>query len=119
MQYKDVSFDDPAYDNGASATVGIQQDAGIGQQYSHNQAVLQDQMAIQWVKKAPQNTIEYEAIDTEPYNWADISATGTLLSINVLYPTYAHLQIPFPINFYDQQYNALTVAASGSIHFEG
>ena len=50
MQYKDVGFDDPAYDNGVSATVGIQRDAAFGQQYSHHEAVLQDQMAIRWVK---------------------------------------------------------------------
>ena len=61
--------------------------------------------------------IVYEAIDTEPYNWIDISATGTPLSVDVL-SMYTYFQIPFPITFYDQQYDFLSVTASGGIHFE-
>ena len=59
----------------------------------------------------------YRAIDTEPYNWVDISATGTELYIHVLDP-YEHFQIPFPVTVYDQQYNSLTVSTSGVIYFE-
>ena len=48
MQYQDVNFNNTDYDNGASATVGIQKDPSSGQQYSYNEAVLRDRLAIRW-----------------------------------------------------------------------
>ncbi|WP_069473001.1 S8 family serine peptidase [Candidatus Marithrix sp. Canyon 246] len=48
MQYLDVNFDNASYDNGASATVGLQRSADFGQQYSHNTPALSDNMAILW-----------------------------------------------------------------------
>jgi subtilisin family serine protease len=48
MQYLDVNFNDSSYNNGASATVGLQRSADFGQQYSYNQANLSDNMAILW-----------------------------------------------------------------------
>jgi subtilisin family serine protease len=48
MQYLDVNFNDSSYNNGASATVGLQRSADFAQQYSYNQANLSDNMAILW-----------------------------------------------------------------------
>ena len=48
MQYLDVNFNDASYDDGASATVGLQRTADFGQQYSYNQSKLSDNMAILW-----------------------------------------------------------------------
>jgi hypothetical protein len=47
FQYKDVDFNSSSFDGGASATVGIEDNAGdIGLQYSFNTASLEDSMAI-------------------------------------------------------------------------
>lgn len=51
MVYQDVDFGDAAYNNGASATVGIQKAARtIGLQYSCNQAVLVTNRVIRFYK---------------------------------------------------------------------
>ena len=60
----------------------------------------------------------YEAIDTEPYNWVDISATGTALGINEVSPTFVRFSLPFPVAFYNQYYDSITVTAFGGIHFD-
>ena len=52
MQYLDIDFGDPSYDNGATATVGLQRDSGYGQQYSCSETALADQMAIRWYTEA-------------------------------------------------------------------
>ncbi len=46
FQYQDVIFGNAAFDNGASATVGIRQNSANYLQYSYNQAVLSDGLAI-------------------------------------------------------------------------
>jgi subtilisin family serine protease len=38
--YEDVDFEDPAYDNGASATIGYQDSADDGDEWSYNQPVI-------------------------------------------------------------------------------
>jgi len=51
FQYEDVDFGDGSYDNGAGATVGIQdydQDANYFLEYSCNAANLADGMAVYW-----------------------------------------------------------------------
>ena len=48
IQYLDVVFDNPNYDYGASATVGVQRDSNFGQQYSYNEPALSNEMAILW-----------------------------------------------------------------------
>jgi len=48
MQYNDVDFGVALYDNGASATVGLQQEFIYGQQHSHNEASLSNGQAILW-----------------------------------------------------------------------
>ncbi|MCB0164220.1 MAG: S8 family serine peptidase [Anaerolineae bacterium] len=46
FQYQDVNFDDSNYDQGQSATVGIQGNSATGLQYGYNAPVLADEMAI-------------------------------------------------------------------------
>lgn len=46
FQYQDVIFGNSSFDRGASATVGIRQNSANYLQYSYNQAVLTDSMAI-------------------------------------------------------------------------
>ena len=46
FQYADVDFGDPLFNNGASATVGINQDATTALQVSFNQPVIQNGQAI-------------------------------------------------------------------------
>jgi hypothetical protein len=72
FQYADVDFGDPAFNNGASATVGLNKDAVDAVQYSFNQAVLSDGMAILWT---PSTTAT-----------ASASASAT---VNVLIPEIA------------------------------
>jgi len=52
FQYKDVDFAVSSWDNGASATVGIEGADGRGLQYSYNEAVIDPNLAIQF--KYPQ-----------------------------------------------------------------
>jgi hypothetical protein len=49
FQYTDLDFGDPAYNYGASATVGLNKDAVHAVQYSINSSVLADGMAIRWI----------------------------------------------------------------------
>ncbi len=46
FQYQDVDFGNAAYDDGASATVGVQRDETTGTGYSCNEAALSDGLSI-------------------------------------------------------------------------
>jgi BACON domain-containing protein len=46
FNYQTASFGDPTFDDGATATVGLNGDASHATQYSRNQAVLHDGLAI-------------------------------------------------------------------------
>jgi len=49
FQYHDVSFDDPQYDNGKSATVGIENSSGsLGTLYSYKEPSLSSQYALRF-----------------------------------------------------------------------
>ena len=48
FQYKDVTFGNPLFDYGASATVGIQRNSFSGTQYSHNSPMLKNEMALRF-----------------------------------------------------------------------
>ncbi|MBW6516875.1 MAG: cadherin-like domain-containing protein, partial [ANME-2 cluster archaeon] len=52
FQYQDVNFEVNSWDNGASATVGIESANGQGLQYSYNERVINPGLAIQF--KYPQ-----------------------------------------------------------------
>jgi len=47
-QYKDVTFGDPVFDYGASATVGIQRNSFSGTQYSYHSPVLKNESALRF-----------------------------------------------------------------------
>ncbi len=70
-QYLDVDFGNALYDFGASATVGINKDATTALQYSFNQPVIQNGMAILFYEVVPQS-----ATDTD-------TATVTVLTPNI------------------------------------
>ena len=53
FQYADVDFGDPAYDFGASATVGLNMNDTTAEEYSFNTASLADSMAILWTPATP------------------------------------------------------------------
>lgn len=48
FQYQDVNFSNAIWDNGASATIGLQQSSTLARQYTFNQASLSDGMAIRY-----------------------------------------------------------------------
>lgn len=55
FQYQTASFGGAGanYDNGVSATVGLQLDASLANQYSYNTASLHDGLAIAWTPTTP------------------------------------------------------------------
>jgi hypothetical protein len=55
FQYQTASFGGPAsdYDDGASATVGLQGNSTLADQYSYNTASLHDGLAIAWTPSTP------------------------------------------------------------------
>ncbi|HJW82861.1 MAG TPA: hypothetical protein VJ754_01030, partial [Anaerolineae bacterium] len=64
LQYKDVDFGIPAYDHGASATIGIQDTPSHGLQYSYNTPALSNGLAILFLP--PGKSVPY------PIDHADI-----------------------------------------------
>jgi subtilisin family serine protease len=54
--------------------------------------------------------------DTTPYNWIEISGTGTPLHLSD--DDEAIVPLPFPISFYDASYNSITIGSNGDIFFE-
>lgn len=76
MQYLDVDFGEISYDNGASATVGLQQDSSYGQQHSFNTPVIGNNQAILWslvnqlpsiTSPAPGTTL---SASSETFSWS-------------------------------------------------
>jgi uncharacterized repeat protein (TIGR01451 family) len=63
LQYKDVDFGNPLYDFGASATVGIQNSAAQGMQYSYNSPSLANELAILFLP--PGQSVEHPVYDTD------------------------------------------------------
>ena len=97
FQYADVDFGDPLYNNGVSATVGINKDATTALQVSFNQPVIQNGQAILFTPAqiltatdsdfAEVNVI-YPQIDVDPLLFdvkvgAGLMATRTLTITNV------------------------------------
>jgi hypothetical protein len=81
--YLDTNFGNASYDFGVSATVGINQDASIALQYSYNQAVITDGLALRFEAVTPQTAT---STDTATVNVSDpdinvtpASLTSTLL----------------------------------------
>ncbi|MCL4267672.1 MAG: hypothetical protein KJ069_31155, partial [Anaerolineae bacterium] len=91
FQYADLDFGDPALNNGASATVGLNEDGSSANQYSFNSPVLSDGMAILWTPSIPGSasatdsatvTVLIPEIDVDP---AEIVVTQAATS-TVSYP---------------------------------
>ncbi|UCH21317.1 MAG: hypothetical protein JSU83_22930 [Deltaproteobacteria bacterium] len=57
----------------------------------------------------------YAVDDLVPFNFEDISASGT--SLNLGDDAYAPVNIPFTFSFYGQDYAAVRVDSNGTIHF--
>ncbi|MGH9909754.1 MAG: Ig-like domain-containing protein, partial [Nitrososphaerales archaeon] len=64
FQYMDVNFTVPGYDNGVSATVGIESGDGRGLQYSFNEDATYDNLVILFTgpSVSPPNAVEDSAI---------------------------------------------------------
>jgi len=76
FQYQDVDFGDSQYNNGLSATVGIENPVGdVGLQYSYNQAVLAPGLAILFTHP------EWEEPE-EPEEPEEIEVGGDIYPIN-------------------------------------
>ena len=54
--------------------------------------------------------------DTVPFAWIDISATGTPLSLSD--DDNAYFALPFPIRFFDVDYDYISVGSNGHVYFE-
>ena len=76
--YADVNFGNASYDFGASATVGLNKDGTTALQYSFNQPVITDQMAILWTpvqalsasdSACAMVNVQYPQIDVDPLNF--------------------------------------------------
>ncbi|MBX3059499.1 MAG: proprotein convertase P-domain-containing protein [Anaerolineae bacterium] len=87
FQYLDVDFDDPATSFGASATVGLNKDATTALQYSFNQPVLQDGMAILFYEVIPQSASDTDSaivnvliqnIDVDPLSLSSTQDPDTI-----------------------------------------
>jgi hypothetical protein len=57
----------------------------------------------------------YAVDDLVPFNFEDISANGTNLTLGD--DAYAPVSVPFTFSFYGQDYNAVRVDSNGTIHF--
>ena len=54
--------------------------------------------------------------DTAPFNWIDISGTGTPLNLSD--DDHAYLSLPFQVSFYDTDYDHIAVGSNGHIYFQ-
>jgi|GEM_PF-1344800 len=88
-QYLDVDFGNASYDNGASATVGINKDATTALQYSFNQPVIQNNMAIRFYEVVPVSATDTDTatvtvltpnIDVDPLNMSSTQPVNTTTS---------------------------------------
>ncbi len=86
FQYADVDFGDPLYNNGASATVGINKNATTALQVSFNQPVIQNGQAILFTPAAiltasdsdfAEVNVRIPNIDVDPLSMSATQATNT------------------------------------------
>jgi uncharacterized repeat protein (TIGR01451 family) len=95
LQYKDVDFGNPLFDFGASATVGIQNTATQGVQYSYNSPSLANELAILFLP--PGQSVEHLAYDADvsfQVQVQDVPAlntwiTNTAILVNLYGPFHA------------------------------
>jgi hypothetical protein len=108
FQYDDVIFEDTFYDNGASATVGVQLNIGNGTQYSYNSASLENELAILF-KPETEIAMEVGKTDTD-HNWKTIILSETYKDPVVIIgpPTY-HGRQPGVVRVRNVEGNAFDV----------
>lgn len=123
LQYKDVDFDNPLYDFGAGATVGIQGALAQGIQYSYNTPALANELAILFLP--PGQTFEHLQHDADISFRARVQAvplgtwiTNTATLIN-LYGPFHQRSASTLINTVDLNMSRKTidpaVAAAGEV----
>ncbi len=87
FQYADVDFGDPLYNNGASATVGLNKDATTALQFSFNQPVIQNGQAILFspvtIVTASDSdtatvTVQIPNIDVSPLSMTSVQPANTV-----------------------------------------
>jgi len=83
FQYQDVVFGDAAYDYGASATVGIRGSGSNYLQYSYNQPVLSDGLAIcfQYPGSPPCDPVDVPWVSEEPVSGTVAAGDSLLVSV--------------------------------------
>jgi len=83
FQYRDVVFGDSLYDYGASATVGIRGSGSNYLQYSYNQPVLADGLAIcfQYPGSPPCDPVDLPWLSVEPLAGAVAAGDGRPVSV--------------------------------------
>jgi uncharacterized repeat protein (TIGR01451 family) len=88
LQYQDVDFGNPLYDFGASATVGIQNTATQGVQYSYNTPSLANELAILFLP--PGQSIEHAAYDADVSFQVQVQAVpiNTWITNTVILPNF-------------------------------
>jgi len=114
FQYADVQFENSSYNNGISATVGLQENSSSGLQYSYNAASLYDGLAILFIFYEVSYQ-EYTYDDMVSYSFEDISSTGTNLFLSD--DGYSSVSLPFTFTFYSTDYNIVTIGSNGKIYF--
>lgn len=125
FQYKNVTFgtvysstsrDLPPYDNGGSATVGIEGPNGRGLQYSYNQQVLSPNLAILFNSSQSGYTfIDSNTSGGPAYNWIEINTTGTKILNNSDDLYVDNIPIGFSFIFYGTDASYLSITNNGLI----
>jgi len=93
FQYHDVSFDDPQYDNGKSATVGVENSSGsLGTLYSYKESSVSPQYALRFFVLQAHLNIHEISIEPKrsflPNNALQLVTTATTNQGNPLYYRY-------------------------------
>jgi hypothetical protein len=76
FQYQDVDFGNASYNNGASATVGVENAEGdVGTQYSHNSAIISNNMAIKFTTSCPSTAVTLVSFKGEATENGNVNLT--------------------------------------------
>lgn len=114
-RYLDVEFGNPAYDFGASATVGVENAfSTLGTQYSYNQAQLQNQQALRFFPVTNPGRANYEN-QLVSYDWIDTS-NGT--QHNLCSDCKVTVPLGFNFAFYDEWKQDTTISMNGFMSFD-
>lgn len=90
LQYLDTTFDDPSYDWGLSATVGVQADPSKGLQFSFNQPALYDGLAISF---RPDQCRDQVLLVQDAYPWGNNTAEAALAEAGIGYTIISSAQL--------------------------